>query len=220
MGCGEFNPLSDHVRDQESRRAVVFMFDPAAEPQGLPCQLRVLGPCQGNCAPQGGTAAKKDAEDDDPNKPPYRCKVYQEIAKCCPSTSGEELNHGLLTQIPATLEDAQQMPHIFVLDSDDRTIQQSRALASESKASEEGVPEVSFDHLPETHAYTLTCSADAPPYVLFEDVPYERLPHVIKLLGTVVNPPDAGASTADGANNTDSSADSDHCPSMDPTCQA
>jgi hypothetical protein len=105
MGCGEFNPLSEHVRDQESRRAVVFVFDPAAEPQGLPCQLRALGPCQGNCAPQRGTAAKKDAEDDDPNKPPYRCKVYQEIAKCCPSKSGQELS-----QIQVRLHDDNSSP--------------------------------------------------------------------------------------------------------------
>jgi hypothetical protein len=95
MGCGEFNPLSDHVRDQESRRAVVFVFDPAAEPQGLPCQMRSLGPCQGNCAPQGGTTEKDvgDADDSGEKMPPYRCKVYRDIAKCCPSKPGQELSH-------------------------------------------------------------------------------------------------------------------------------
>ena len=87
MGCGEYNPLSDHARDAASRRTVLFIFDAAATPQNLPCKLRSLGPCKG----AGGV--------DDPlpvplpDDKPYRCSIYREIARTCPCVKGEELMH-------------------------------------------------------------------------------------------------------------------------------
>lgn len=86
VGCGEFNPLSESARDDASRRSVVFVFDAAAEPQGLPCQLRSLGPCKG----AGGV---DEPASPDPDGKPYRCKIYREVAKTCPCVQGEELMH-------------------------------------------------------------------------------------------------------------------------------
>lgn len=51
MGCGEFNSLSLSQRDAASRRVNVFLFDPVAEPQNLPCKLRQLAPCRANLDP-------------------------------------------------------------------------------------------------------------------------------------------------------------------------
>jgi hypothetical protein len=85
MGCGEFNPLSEAGTDEGSRRAVVFVFDSAAEPQGMPCKLRTTSPCisigrvHAPLEPLDGAA------------PPYRCGVYREVAKTCPCTPTEEL---------------------------------------------------------------------------------------------------------------------------------
>ncbi len=87
MGCGEYNPLSDHARDAASRRTVLFVFDRAAEPQNLPCKLRKLGPCKG----AGGV--DDPLPDPLPDNKPYRCSIYREIAKTCPCVKGEELMH-------------------------------------------------------------------------------------------------------------------------------
>jgi hypothetical protein len=79
MGCGEYNPLLASAKDAGSRRTVLFVFDPAAEPQSLPCKLGDIGPCQGNCAPESQEA------------PPYRCAVYEEVARKCPCNPGDEM---------------------------------------------------------------------------------------------------------------------------------
>jgi len=87
MGCGEYNPVSDHARDEASRRAVVFVFDAAAEPQNLPCKPRALGPCRST-----GGVDHPPAESPADGKP-YRCAIYREVAKSCPCVQGEELMH-------------------------------------------------------------------------------------------------------------------------------
>ena len=168
MGCGEYNPLHLSAKDAESRRAVVFLFDAAAEPQGLPCKLGALGPCRANLDPEL-------TEEDPEGKPPYRCRVYQQVATLCPCNGGGELNHDLIIQLPYTLAVADTMPHVLVVESEDGTIVQSKALATQARANDGGFVEVYFTDLPPMHAYRLRCEAVEQPYVIFDFTPYERL---------------------------------------------
>ncbi len=168
MGCGEYNPLSLTVKDEESRRAVVFVYDPAAEPQGLPCQLRSLSPCKSNCGPLPKTA--------DPNgAPPYRCKVYQEVAKRCPCQAGPDLSHDLLVRLLLSVKEADAMPHVFVLESDDGTITQKQPLSSAARAAGATYAELAFKTLPQIHQYRLRCESVSEPYVIFPYTPYDAL---------------------------------------------
>jgi outer membrane protein OmpA-like peptidoglycan-associated protein len=161
MGCGEFNPLSLTVKDEASRRAVIFVYDPAAEPTALPCKLRSLGPCKANTKPLPKTA-------DPSGKPPYRCKVYQEVAKKCPCQAGPDLSHDLVLRFPLTLEAANQLTNSYTLDSDDGTIHQERSLASDARADDGQRAVIAFEHLPSTHSYRLTGTTDDGPEVLFD----------------------------------------------------
>ncbi len=172
MGCGEFNPLSLTARDPESRRTVVFLFDPAAAPQGLPCALGSLAPCRASCGPPA-------AAPDPGGKPPYRCKVYQKVAKKCPCQGGVDLSHDVLVHIPVTLSDAQNMPHVFVLESDDGTIRIEKALSSDARALTDSSCELYFTGLPEAHQYRLSYQADGVTNVLFGFTPYDSLPDVV-----------------------------------------
>jgi len=168
MGCGEYNPFTLSAKDEESRRAVVFLFDAAAEPKALPCKLRSLGPCRANIDPP-------QSEPDPEGKPPYRCRVYQEVAKRCPCNGGADLSHDLILQFPLTLADADSMPHVFIVESEDGTIVKERALAAHARAHDEGFVELFFADLPPAHAYRLRCEGAEAPYVVFDYTPYEEL---------------------------------------------
>ena len=174
MGCGEYNPLSLSAKDRESRRVVVFVFDVAATPGGLPCQLRNIAPCKANLTPP-------DEADTDPSaKPlPYRCKVYREVASKCPCKGGADLSHDVLVHVPVTLNDAQSMPHVFVLDSDDGTIRVEKPLASDARALDDTRCELQFVHLPTSHSYRLVYEADGQTNVLFDFTPYEDIPDLV-----------------------------------------
>jgi len=116
MGCGEYNPLSDHARDAASRRTVLFIFDAAATPQNLPCKLRSLGPCK----TAGGV--------DDPlpvplpDDKPYRCSIYREIAKTCPCVKGEELMHLELQLHDRNFDPAPDTAYALVLPDGERVV--------------------------------------------------------------------------------------------------
>jgi len=58
MGCGAYNALSASAKDAESRRVVVFVFDVAATPQGLPCALRSVGACKGQLRGESSARAR------------------------------------------------------------------------------------------------------------------------------------------------------------------
>jgi len=168
MGCGEFNPVSLTVKDEASRRAVVFVYDPAAEPQGLPCELRSMSPCKANCGPL--------AKELDPDgKPPYRCKIYQQVAKRCPCTPGPDLSHDLLVRLLLTVKEADGMPHVFILESDDGTISQSQKLSAATRATGGAYAELEYKTLPEIHQYRLRCEGVAEPYEVFPYTPYDDL---------------------------------------------
>ena len=172
MGCGEYNPLGLTVHDAESRRAVVFVYDPAAEPQSLPCQLRSVAPCQSNCRPLATTP--------DPNgKPPYRCKVYRAVADKCPCQPGPDVTHDLLVHVPVTLSEAQAMPHVFVLEGDDGTVRCEKRLASAARALDDFTCELQFTLLPEIHRYRLVCRNNGQDTELLPYTPYNDIPNVI-----------------------------------------
>lgn len=168
MGCGEFNPLSLSAQDQESRRAVVFVFAPAAEPQALPCKLRSLGPCQANLRPVPSAP-------DPQAKPPYRCKVYVDVASSCPCQGGPDLSHDLLLRFPIPLSEANELSHVFILESEDVTIVREQALATDARAGEKQRAELFFSHLPETHLYRLQCREGDETYTLLD---YGTLPEL------------------------------------------
>ncbi|HET9954739.1 MAG TPA: hypothetical protein VFQ61_09545, partial [Polyangiaceae bacterium] len=133
--------MSRSARDQESRRTVVFLFDPAAEPASLPCQLRSLGPCRSNLRPSAEQAAA--------GKPPYRCAVYQRVAERCPCQAGPDLSHDLILLFPFNLARANSLPHRYTLESEDGTLSRERALARDARANEQQRAELTFEHLPE-----------------------------------------------------------------------
>jgi hypothetical protein len=172
MGCGEYNPLSLSASDAESRRAVVFVFDPAAGPVTPPCQLRSTGPCLANCDPA-------PTSDDPSGAPPYRCKVYRDAAARCPCQGGLDLSHDLLVRVPVDLSDAGSMGHVFLLESDDGTLSLTQSLASDSRALDDESVELQFRHLPEIHAYRLSYQVDGVTNVLFDFTPYDQIPDLV-----------------------------------------
>lgn len=84
MGCGRYNPFTIDNSDAESRRAVVFLFDTAAEPKPLPCQIGAIAPCQAASTPPL-------LAPDPSGKASYRCSVYKKIAGGCPCQAGPAL---------------------------------------------------------------------------------------------------------------------------------
>lgn len=167
MGCGEFNPLSISVKDRESRRAVVFVFDGAAGPKALPCKLRSLAPCNAKSGPLPTVS--------DPDNPPYRCSAYKTVAKKCPCQGGADLSHDLVLRFPVKLKEADDLPHSYVLESDDGTIKREKKLAKDGRANDKERVEIFFEHLPLVHAYKVVCNDDGEPYELFE---FAKLPEL------------------------------------------
>jgi outer membrane protein OmpA-like peptidoglycan-associated protein len=168
MGCGEFNPLSISAKDEQSRRGVVFIFDNAAEPQGLPCKLQSMGPCKANVSPE-------PKEPDPDGKPPYRCKIYKEVAVLCPCNGGADLAHDLVIQLPYTLQQANQMPQILIVESEDGTITMTKTLKADARAHDAGFSEIYFNDLPPHHSYRMRCEGVDTPYEVFGLTPYEKL---------------------------------------------
>lgn len=170
MGCAEFNPLSLHAKDAESRRVVVLTYDIPAEPQGLPCKLGTITPCLGVTSPP-------KTEADPGGKPPYRCKVYQEAAACCPSVPGPELGHNLTIVLPFTLDFIKTLPHVLVLESQDGTVLLERPLSGAAEG-EDKRPEVVFELLPEALLYRLHCKNVEKPYEIFPFTPWDDIPNL------------------------------------------
>jgi outer membrane protein OmpA-like peptidoglycan-associated protein len=168
MGCGEFNPLSLTVKDEESRRAVIFVFDPASEPQNLPCKLRSMGPCKANCGPL--------PKEPDPNgKPPYRCTIYKDIATKCPCQGGTDLGHDLVVRIPFPLEVVNGFHHVLIVESDDGTIQRQQTLKDDARALDPNESEIYFTDLPHVHQYRMRAEGVDDPYEVFPFTPFEQL---------------------------------------------
>lgn len=182
MGCGEYNPLSKTAKDAESRRAVLFVFDPAAAPQNAPCKIGDIKPCQALLSDP-----PPNADGSEPR--PYRCSFYRDIAKGCPCQAGADLAHDLLLRFPISQKDAAQFPHTFVLEGfrpDNTTsgatpdFTQSHALKSEARAIEQGFIELTYTHLPESFLYRLRAEGDGDPYEVFPLTKYPDLSELCK----------------------------------------
>ncbi len=168
MGCGLFNPLSITAKDAQSRRVVVFVYDPAAEPRDLPCKLGDLGPCNQKC----GAAPTAPAED---GSPPYRCSVYKKIAASCPCNGGADLSHDLIVRIPFPLDVVSGFKHELVVESDDGTIQRRAKVATDARALNEEEVEIYFSDLPPAHHYRMRAEGVDPPYQVFAFTEFEKL---------------------------------------------
>jgi hypothetical protein len=79
MGCAEFNPFTpdNQIRDENSRRVVVMVYDPAADPGNLPCVIGDIGPCHANLIGEGEPPP-------DPKNPFFRCKIFVKVSQMCP----------------------------------------------------------------------------------------------------------------------------------------
>jgi outer membrane protein OmpA-like peptidoglycan-associated protein len=168
MGCGLFNPLSVTVKDAESRRTVVFVYDVAAEPQNLPCKLRDMGPCKSNCGPA-------PTQPDPDGKPPYRCAIYKKVAASCPCNGGADLSHDLVVRLPFTLDIVNSFNHVLVVESDDGTIKRTATLKSDARAVNDDESEVYFPDLPPAHSYRMRAEGVDSPYQVFAYTPFEQL---------------------------------------------
>ena len=168
MGCGEFNPVSLHVSDAASRRAVVLVYDIPAEPTALPCRLGTIAPCLAVTTPP------LLAPDPD-GKPPYRCSVYKEVASACPCVAGADLTHDLVLHFPLSLAEMNEMPHVLVLSSEDGSVVQRRRLAADARAEDRESSQIFFSLLPEMHSYELRCEGVESPFVIFDFTPYPEL---------------------------------------------
>lgn len=167
VGCGEYNPLATSAKDAQSRRAIVFVFDAAAEPRGLPCKGGDIGPCQGICSPA--------PSEDEAEASPYRCPIYREVAQRCPCNGGADLCHDLIIQLPLTLQEADESPLVFIVESEDGTIRRARALSTDARAHERGFVEISYPDLPPHHAYRMRCEGGEAAHLVFDYTPYDAL---------------------------------------------
>ena len=195
MGCGEFNPLSLAAKDRESRRAVVFIFDPAAEPKAPPCKLKDTATCRANFG-------------DEPEEAPfYRCEHYKKLAKCCTPVGGPDLAHDVIVRFHLPLLEANKLPEAFILESDDdpdddvedANFSQKQALASDAKASvppneadedapdnpdvsdenvdetAESICELHFTHVPDGANYRLRVEGVKDPYAVFHKTKFHAI---------------------------------------------
>jgi hypothetical protein len=196
MGCGEFNPLSLNAHDRESRRAVIFVFDPAAQPQNPPCQIGTVSPCNSNLA--------DPPPDPEGTGPFYRCAFYQSIANCCPAAGGADLAHDVIVRFFMNLQTANGLPHKFVLeaedmpDDDDTTppFRQERTLESDARSfvpdgpppegdnagnappppnTEPTMVELHFTHVPDAARYRLRAENVSDPHTIFDKRPFHMI---------------------------------------------
>lgn len=179
MGCGEFNPLSWAARDRESRRTVVFLFDPAARPAAPPCATGTLSPCHARLAapPKRGASG-----------PFARCEFYRGLA-CCHGEGGDDQTRDVLVRVLVNPRRAHTLVHRFVLEADDDAITEattpsfrdSQELAREARAVLDAgghataMVELEFAHVPAAPAYRLRVEGVAAPYTVFARTRFEEI---------------------------------------------
>ena len=82
----------------------------------------------------------------------------------------------LLVELPLALDEATKLPHKLTLTSDDGTVSQTLALASDATAGDtDGTSLLTFTDLSEQHTSTLACDDGDTTYTLFDAEPYEQL---------------------------------------------
>ncbi len=195
MGCGEFNPLSLSAKDRESRRAVVFIFDPAAQPQAPPCVLGSIDACKPTLDPVPDEGAP----------PPYtRCSFYRTISGCCQSTGGADLVHDVIVRFFMDLKSANPLSHEFVLEAEDMPgddsttppFEQRQSLGKHARevvaeggaatgddagagtpppADAPAMVELHFTHVPDAAMYRLRVEGTTEPYTVFDHTPFHMI---------------------------------------------
>jgi hypothetical protein len=79
-------------------------------------------------------------------------------------------------ELPLSSDEVAQLPHKFTLTSDDGSVTQTLALASDSQAGDDADTVVlTFKNLAEHHTYTLRCDNGDTTYAVFESVDYDQL---------------------------------------------
>lgn len=111
MGCGEYNPFTEGIADDASRRVVVVLFSPSAEPSGLPCMHGDIRPCQGNLR------HKDDSPELGDKTPHFRCRVYRAISERCPCERGIVLMPFRIQIHDETYAPSRAIPYRLVLPS-------------------------------------------------------------------------------------------------------
>jgi hypothetical protein len=83
----------------------------------------------------------------------------------------------LTLAIPASLEQATQMPHKFTLANDDNSYSRTLSLASDAGAGDTGGTSfLIFTDMTESHTYTLQCDdGTSSPYIVFQNVDYDTM---------------------------------------------
>ncbi len=205
MGCGEYNPLSLTAHDRESRRTVVFVFDPAAQPQDPPCAVGQVAPCQ---------AQLDEPFEADAPAPFYRCRFYRSFAGCCQSAGGADLSHDVIVRFFMNLQTANGFGHRFILEAQDEPADddptppftQEHALGGDAReVTEEGAPpegddagrdpppastsaemvELHFTHVPDAARYRLRVEGVATPYTVFAHTPFHGISQLSRPLDVV-----------------------------------
>ncbi len=201
MGCGEYNPLSLSVKDRESRRAVIFVFDPAAQPQAPPCVLGSVAAC----TPQLSPVAQEGSEG-----PYYRCEFYKKIASCCFSAGGADLTHDVIVRFFMDLKTANALGHAFVLEAEDmpdddgttppftqtQSLKQHarEVVAAGTPSADPQTPdappdpaaspmvELHFTHVPDAAKYRLRVEGVAEPYTVFNATAFHMISELSRSL--------------------------------------
>ncbi|HET6582919.1 MAG TPA: OmpA family protein [Nannocystaceae bacterium] len=220
MGCGEYNPLSLAAKDRESRRGVVFVFDPAAQPAAPPCMLGSIAACAPTLDP---------VPEDDAAAPYYRCSFYRTVASCCVSAGGADLAHDVIVRFFMDLAGANALSHRFVLEAEDMPgdddttppFTQTQSLADDARevvpesAPPEGdgpgpaaappasttarMVELHFTHVPDAAKYRLRVEGVAEPHSIFDRTPFHMISElsrgqdVLRMprVWAILNPPPA-----------------------------
>lgn len=201
VGCGEYNTRSVATKDAESRRTVAIIYEPVAEPQGLPCKKGNTGPCTGICTPE---LAEAPAD----GSPPYRCPVYISLSQNCPCNGGTQLTHDFIVRIRGTLQDTNTMTETYILESEDMSVVQSLTFAADGRQGDDDYVELWYTDLPESLAYRLLCDEGGNRYTVFGYTPYSKLPGIVTPTADVAGA-DSGdpVATAGTDNGTDDQVD-------------
>ncbi len=207
VGCGEVNPLSLAAKDRESRRVVVFVFDPAAQPEAPPCVRGDHTVCNA-----------QRVEPPPAGAPFYGCAHYRSIATCCHPVGGPDLAHDVIVRFEFPLSEANGLPEAFVLESEDQPdedgppgFSQRKTLADDAQAMapgnevdddppnadvdaqdvDEGAArhcELHLTHVPDAHTYRLRVEGVEPGYTVFTRTPFHEISELSAPEGTVMFP--------------------------------
>ena len=108
----------------------------------------------------------------------------------------------LLLQVPVTITEANGLPHKFTLTSDDGSLSQTLALASDATTGDaDATSLMTFKDLAEHHAYTLQCDNGQTTYTVFKNVPYDQLVQQLGAQGAGASPQADSAGDSAGNDN-------------------